>query len=147
MFLSAVCRASILKSAPSFWLRVTMVSISVIFFLATFRRRTSSAGEPASSTTTCVAATPCARVQNVLAIRPNARGVFPKTVAQVHLDAVFGKSHFFAERQRVRIMRDQSIQVLREEAAQAFAIAIGCRRVARTCANQDQDQEEMFHRV
>ena len=59
MFLSGACKASILKSAPSFWVRVTMVSISVIFFLATFRRSTSSAGEPASSTTTCEAATPC----------------------------------------------------------------------------------------
>ena len=54
----AICRASMLKTAPSSLLRVTIVSISVIFLSATFNLRASMTGLPASSTMTSAAATP-----------------------------------------------------------------------------------------
>ncbi len=43
----------------------------------------------------------------------------------MHFHAVFGEAHFGGERQSVGIVRDKSVQILRDESAQAFAIAIG----------------------
>ena len=66
----------------------------------------------------------------------------------MHLHAVFGESHFSAERQSAWIVRDQSVEILRDESTQAFPIASsGGPRVNRTGANQNQDQHEMLHGV
>jgi hypothetical protein len=45
-------------------------------------------------------------------------------------------------------VRDQSVEILRDESTQAFPIASsGGPRVNRTGANQNQDQHEMLHGV
>ena len=75
------------------------------------------------------------------------RSVFPQTVAQMHFHAVFGEAHFIVEWQSVGFMGHQSVQILRDESAQAIAIAIGRRRVDRAGANQNQEQHGMLHRV
>jgi hypothetical protein len=66
----------------------------------------------------------------------------------MHLDTILGETHLGTQRQRAWIVRDQSVQVLRDESSKTFAIAIGrCRMTCGRDEKQNQDQLEMLHGV
>jgi hypothetical protein len=80
-------------------------------------------GMPASSTTTCDAATPLRHVQDVEAVRADLRCLFPESLAQFHVHHVFGEPHGARAGERAGCMRHHRVEIAGDEAAEALPIA------------------------
>ena len=65
-------------------------------------------------------------VENVLAVGADFRRILPEAFAEFHVDRVFGESKVGAQGQFRRIMRHHRVEVLRDKAAKAGAVAVRC---------------------
>jgi hypothetical protein len=101
-----------------------MVSISVIFLPSDLQAEHQQDGRGRLFHDGLRSRDALTRIEHILTIRPEARSVLPEAVAQMHFDTVFGKADVVRQWQRARVVRHQSVQILRDKTAQAFAVAI-----------------------